>query len=130
MSHLEIFGLYLALNLILFVWLTGRVIVVRRSHKISLGDNEDNNLRKRIRSQANFAETAPLALIGLLTLAFFQIPVWCLHLFGGALTLGRICHAHGMLQRGAIGAGRPLGMVMTLLVILAEAFYILYLVLT
>ena len=130
MSHFETFGLYLALNLLIFVFLTVRVIVIRRGERISLGDADNRTLRKRIRSQGNFAETTPIAMIGLLTLAFLQVPIWAIHLFGIIFTLARLLHAHGMVQRGAIGPGRPLGMLMTLGVILGEALTILYCVFT
>ena len=130
MSHFEAFGLYLALTLLIFTVLTLRIVVVRRGHRISLGDGDDKNLRKRIRSHGNFAETAPLALLGLLTLAFLQVPIILIHIFGAAYIIGRLAHAHGMMQRGAIGPGRPLGMVITLSVILGEALTILYSVLT
>ncbi len=130
MSHFETFGLYLALSMLIFAFLTFRVIAVRRGQRISLGDGDDNNLRKRIRSQANFVECTPLAMLGLLTLAFLQVPILAIHIFGAAFLLGRLLHAHGMMQKGAIGAGRPLGMMITLLVVLGEALYILYSVIT
>ena len=130
MTLFEIVGLYVALNAILFVWLTLRVIAVRRRERISLGDNDDSNLRKRIRSQANFTETAPIALIGLLTLAALSAPPILLHIFGISLTAGRLCHSHGMMQRGAIGSARPIGMLLTLFTIFGEALSIAYLILT
>ena len=128
MTGFEIAGLYIALNALLFVWLTLRVIAVRRRERISLGDSDNSNLRKRIRSQANFAETAPLALIGLLALAALQAAPLALHLFGGGLTLGRLLHSHGMMQKAAIGPARPVGMLMTLLVIVGQAIYLAYLI--
>jgi len=128
MTLFEIVGLYVALNAILFVWLTLRVVAVRRREKISLGDNEDSNLRKRIRSQANFTETAPIALIGLLALAALGAANWALHFFGAALTIGRGLHGYGMMGKNAVGPGRPLGMLMTLLVVLGQALYLAYLI--
>lgn len=128
MTLFEIAGLYIALNAILFFWLTARVILVRRRDKISLGDNDDRDLRIRIRSQGNFAETAPMAMIGLIAIAALSGSPLMLHLFGGLFFLGRLLHAHGMMQKHAIGSGRPIGMMMTGLVILGQAFYILYLI--
>ncbi len=128
MSSYEIVAFYVALNTILFVWLTLRVIVVRRRDKVSLGHNDNNNLKKRIRSHANFAETAPLALIGLIVLAALNASTLALHIFGGSLTIGRILHSHGMLQRGAVGPARPIGMLLTLFVLLGQALYMAYLI--
>jgi len=128
MQGYEIAALYIALNSLIFLFLTFRIIAVRRRERISLGDNEDRNLRKRIRSQANFTETTPIALIGLLALASLGAAGLALHILGASLTVGRLIHAHGMMGRGAIGAGRPLGMVLTTLVIFAQAAYLLYLI--
>jgi len=128
MTGFEIAAFYIALNCLIFLVLTFRVIGVRRSEKISLGDKDNSNLRKRIRSQANFAETAPIALIGLLALAALNATNIALHMFGAALTLGRLLHSHGMMGKNAIGTGRPLGMVFTTLVIFGQAIFILYLI--
>ncbi len=127
MEHFEIAGLYIALNCIIFFWLTARVILKRRKEKVSLGDNDDSDLRKLIRSHGNFSETAPMAMIGLLAIAALNGVALFMHIFGGAFILGRLLHAHGMMQTRAIGTGRPVGMMVSGLVILGQALYIIYL---
>ncbi len=130
MTHLEIFALYVALNALLFAFLTFRVIVVRRGERVSLGDNDDGNLRKRIRAQANFTETAPIGLLGLGALALLNANNILMHIFGAGLLIGRCLHAHGMMGKNAVGAGRPLGMMLTLLAIIGQAAYLFYLIFT
>ncbi len=126
MTHFEIISFYFVLNALIFVWLTLRVVAIRRRERISLGDADNSDLRKRIRSQGNFTETFPIAFIGLILVAMIGASSWILHLFGIGLTLGRALHAHGMMQKGAIGAGRPAGMVTTLLVLIGELVYLMY----
>ena len=126
MTLFEIVGTYIALNAIIFVWLTVRVIKVRFKDQVSLGDNDDSNLRKRIRTHGNFTETVPMALIGLIALAMLSAPPFVLHIFGAGLTIGRLLHCHGMMQKGAIGRGRVIGMLMTLFVILGQALSLIH----
>lgn len=52
---------YAGLLALMFVALSARVIVRRRSAHAALGDGDDNDLSRRIRAHGNFAEYAPLA---------------------------------------------------------------------
>ncbi|HGG65737.1 MAG TPA: hypothetical protein ENK34_14315 [Rhodobacteraceae bacterium] len=109
--------LYAGLVALLFVYLSFRVITVRRSDRISLGDGGKSDMAKRIRAQGNCAEYAPIALI-LLALAEFQgAPVWVLHLLGIMLLSGRIIHAWGLSQSPQNLNARVLGMLLTLIMI-------------
>ena len=126
MSHLESFCLYLAITLLLQVWLTMRIALYRRAHRISLGDGDDSVLRKRIRIHGNFTEIMPIALIGLLGLSLLQIPIIWIHVFGAGFIVTRLLHMHGMVQRGAIGPARPLGVMLTMALLIGEAIWLIY----
>jgi len=130
MTTFQIVALYVALNLILVCVLMIRVGGQRLSKKVSIGDGGDSHLFARIRAHGNYIENAPLALIGLFTLAMMNAHPIALHIFGIAFLLGRILHAHGMDQKDANGKGRGLGMMLTMLALIGPAFYLLYLIFT
>ena len=82
MTLFEIVGLYVAVNILLAPLLMYRVGQVRMSSKVSLGDGGDAKLLSRIRAHANFTDTAPFALIGLISLASLSANPIALHVFG------------------------------------------------
>ena len=127
MTSLQIVALYAGINLILLPILMFRVGQVRMSSKTSLGDGDDFNLLARIRAHANFTETTPFALLGLLIIGMMSgTPAWLLHALGGGFTFGRVAHAHGMAQEKALGKGRTVGAVLSLLTFLVMGGYLLY----
>lgn len=84
---------YTALLGLLLIVLSVRVVGVRRSQQISLGDGGDKGLRGRIRAHGNFTEYTPMAL---LLMAFAEAQgglLWLIHAMGIALLAGRIAHA-------------------------------------
>ncbi len=126
MTLFEIVALYAAINLILAPLLMLRVGKVRIGKKVNLGDGGDPDLLSRIRAHGNFAENAPLLLIGLLCLASLSVLPIVLHVFGATFTLGRIFHALGM--SGAFKQGRLVGTLATLLSYLGMAITLLYMI--
>ena len=113
--------LYAGLLALLLVFLSFRVIFYRFSARISLGDEDDKNLRKRIRVQANCAEYAPFGVILLLLAELQGAPLWALHLLGGTLVAGRLLHAVGMGSTPQILRLRQAGMVLTFTMFMATA---------
>lgn len=112
---------YAGLLALLFVFLSLRVIRFRRAAGVSLGDGGDEELRRRIRAHANFAEYAPLALI-LMTLAEVQgQAAWIIHLVGVPLVAGRAAHAYAVSQAPQIMPLRVAGMIATIAAILVAA---------
>ena len=93
---MHVTALYAAPLALLFLALSIRVIALRRSARVSLGDGGDTNLLRRVRVQANFAEYVPLALVLLGLAETLTAPVWFLHVCGLALVAGRMCHAMGV----------------------------------
>ena len=113
--------LYAGLIGLMFIWLSGRVILGRYSAKVSVGDGGDSDLFKRIRAQQNCAEYAPLGLI-LLGLAEFQgAPFWVVHSLGASLVIGRLAHAIGFGATPQIVPLRQVGMVLTFAMLIATA---------
>ena len=114
---LTITPIYAGLIALFFIYLSMRVISVRRSDRISLGDGDRSDMAYRIRAHANLAEYAPLALI-LLALAELQgAPIWVVHLLGIILLVGRLLHAWGLIQIPQNLRARVWGMMLTLIMI-------------
>jgi len=111
---ISITPLYAGLIALLFIYLSFRVISIRRSDKISLGDGGKSDMSYRIRAQGNCAEYAPLGLI-LLAMAELQgAPCWVIHLLGIMLVAGRVVHAWGLSQSPQNLPARVYGMMLTL----------------
>ena len=102
---------------ILNVWLMLRVGAVRRAEKISVGDEDNEALIRRMRAQANFVENAPfvLILIGAIELAGRGEP-W-LAWVAGLFIVARVAHAFGM-DGGSLQIGRMIGTIVSLLTLL------------
>ena len=107
---------------LLHIWLSLRVSLLRRPLKIGIGDGGNDQLARRMRAHANFAENMPIMLI---LLALLELATrgnyW---LWGAAILfiLARILHAFGMDRPGA-NAMRVVGIVVTWVVLLGLAAY-------
>ncbi|MEL7043041.1 MAG: MAPEG family protein [Pseudomonadota bacterium] len=124
MSALEVASVYIAINILILVWLAVRVVSRRFRGKISIGDGGSEDLARAIRVHGNASEYIPPTLVGFLAAAFLNAPVWSLHAMGIAFTLGRIIHAIGM------GGGplilRQLGMMLTWTVMVILSLAVVY----
>jgi uncharacterized protein len=119
-------ALYAALLALLYVWLSMRVIQVRRSAKVSLGDAGDDVLTRRVRAHANCAEYVPIGLILIFFVEQLWQSWWLIHALGAAFVLGRVLHAHGMAGTDRMWFKlRKQGMVLTFAVIAIAAIAIL-----
>ncbi len=124
-------ALFLALNLLLLFILGYRAIDTRRKTGIGLGHGDNDEMMRAMRIHANFAEYAPLPLLGLFALAALAAPVWLIEVLGGVFTLARYAHAFGFTApEGQRPAGRFYGILLTGLVLLAEAAALLYYIFT
>lgn len=130
MTLFEITGLYVALNIFLLLALTFRVGQVRMKANVSLGDGGNFKLQSRIRAHGNYIEYAPLAILGLFALAGLGAYPYVLHFFGIFFLMARISHAIGMDGKNALGKGRVIGIIMTLLTLIGQAACILFLIFT
>lgn len=114
MVRLEIAAIYAGVNILLLLILAFRVPGMRQKHKVSLGHGENPELLRAMRAHGNAAEYIPAGLVGLTLLALLDpaSPLWVLHAAGGALTLGRLLHAGGLMA-GEINFGRVAGTILS-----------------
>ena len=124
MNDMQVAGVYIAVNIILLVYLALRVVGNRRRGSISIGDGGDERLTLAIRVHGNASENMPIAMIGLAAMVHLQAGALLIHICGGAFTAGRLMHAFG-LSNGVL-FGRQLGMLLTWLSMLAIAGIILW----
>lgn len=111
-------ALYAGLLGLLFLFLSFRVIHLRRHHKVSVGDGGEKALAKAMRVQANCVEYASVGLILLIADELQGAPAWAIHGLGVTLVLGRALHAFGFGSTPQIVPARIWGMVLTLSMIL------------
>ncbi|MCR4377635.1 MAG: MAPEG family protein [Rhodospirillales bacterium] len=108
--------LYVALNVLLLIVLSFRVVHFRIENQVSLGDGGVMDLQRSIRAHGNLAEYAPFALLLMALLEFNGLPVWQLHLLGGVFSAARVAHAYGVLD--ARRAPRSMGALVSMVVLM------------
>jgi uncharacterized membrane protein YecN with MAPEG domain len=104
-----------------YIALSIRVIGVRKSERIGLGDGGHGGLQRRMRAHGNFAEYAPLALLLMLMLELTGTTAWLLWALGIALLIGRALHAYSVSQEPEPLKFRIAGMGLTFTVLTAAA---------
>lgn len=110
---MRVSALYGGLLAVMLLFLSYRVILYRRRHRIDLGDGEDPLLARLVRAQANFAEYAPFGLLMLMLLELGAWPSWLLHGLGVTLISGRLAHAWSFSVAELRLRSRTAGMVLT-----------------
>jgi uncharacterized membrane protein YecN with MAPEG domain len=111
---------------LMLVWLSLRVVLVRRAANVELGDGGSEPLTRRIRAHGNFVENAPffLLLVALLELnGAGERVLWAATI---AFFLVRLAHVFGM-DRKAPNALRIVGAVGTWTVLLLLGGWAIYL---
>ena len=112
---------YAGLIALVFVFLSFRVIGLRRRVGIGLGDGGDLSLMRRQRVHGNFAEYVPLVIV-LMALAELQgQSLWKIHLIGICLIGGRLLHAYGVSQEPETTRLRVAGMFLTFVALISGA---------
>lgn len=124
-SALTVTSLYAALLGLMFIPFTMRVGLYRGKTGIHIGDGDDPALLKRIRGQANFIETVPLALILLILMELGGASSTWMHSLGAALTLGRLAHYLQLTDLVSPILFRIGGMLATLLVYIISSCWLL-----
>ena len=99
------------------IWLAIRIGKLRGSEKVSVGDGGSEPLIRRMRAQANFIEQTPLTLLLVAGVELAGKGGQWLAPAAAVFILGRIAHAFGM--DGNFNAGRPIGMLTSMLFQLA-----------
>jgi uncharacterized protein len=104
-----------------FVALSVRTLLLRRSLGVGLGDGDQPMLARAVRVHSNFAEYVP---ISLLLIYFLETQVeaglW-IHVLCSALLIGRITHAFGVSQVKENYRYRVIGMALTFTVIISAS---------
>lgn len=116
---------YAALLTILFIGLSVRTIKQRFRHQVAVGDGNQPELVRAMRAHANFAEYVPLALILMWMTEAVNYPSWVIHILGVMLVVGRFSHAYGIMQVNENLRFRQLGMLLTFLVLVTAAVFLL-----
>ena len=117
-----------ALLAFLFIYLSFRVINIRKDRQIAIGSAGIPELERAMRVHANFAEFVPFALLLLALNAWRGLPEWILSIFCAALVLGRFAHAYGVSQVNENFRYRTMGMLATFGVLGLSAASLLVLV--
>ncbi|MCX7340687.1 MAG: MAPEG family protein [Hyphomicrobiales bacterium] len=112
-AHVSAAALYTGVLILMGIVLQFRVIGLRRSKKIGIGDGKDPMLARAIRVHANFAENVPFALAGMVMLALIGAPASVIHGVGILTVVGRALHAVGLTSSAGSSFGRVGGMMMT-----------------
>lgn len=123
--NIHITLIYAAALALVFVALSIRVIRHRFGTQVILGDGGHNKLSIAIRTHANFSEYIPLTLILIMGVELLGYPSALVHAFGIILVLARLSHVYGLATKNGAGAGRPIGVVTTLGLMVASAVMIL-----
>ena len=116
---LTITALYAGLLGLIFIVLSFKIVGIRKSESIGIGDGGNEKLQLACRVQANFAEYVPMALI---LLAILELNSWAplyVHIIGASLVIGRLLHAWGYSKTSGISVGRFSGILMTWSAIIA-----------
>jgi len=122
---LYITPLFAGLLTLLYIFLSVRVIGVRKSERIGLGDGGHGALQRRMRAHGNFAEYTPLGLILMLLLELTGATPWLLWALGVGLFTGRALHAYSVSQEPEPLRFRIAGMALTFTVLVVAALMLL-----
>jgi uncharacterized protein len=106
-------GVYIAMIILMAIFLSVRVIMQRRSKLIGIGDGGDKIAARTIRAHANFCEYAPFAMALLILLPLIGVASWIIHTVGSLFLLGRAGHAYGLSLSAGSSIGRVGGMMLT-----------------
>jgi uncharacterized membrane protein YecN with MAPEG domain len=87
---------YAAILVLIFVFLSARVIQMRASAKIGIGTGNDPAMERRIRVHGNFSEYVPLALLLLTFMEMLHLSRYLIHVLCIVLIVARIVHAIGV----------------------------------
>ncbi len=105
----------------MLISLSLRVVRLRRTSNVSVGDDGDRLLLRGMRAQANFIEYAPFTLL-LMGLTELQgTSAWLLHAIGLTLLAGRVMHAFGLSVEPDNFPLRVRGMYLTITALTASA---------
>ncbi len=83
-------------------------------------------LQRKVRAHGNFAEYVPHGLLFVVVLELMQAQSWLIWLLGGSLTIARIAHAYGLINRYGPSISRATGFFLTWFVYIIGSMACLY----
>lgn len=116
MTKLEVAAFLAGINLLILIVTAVRVMLTRRTEKVSLGDGGNPAMLRAMRAHGNAAENIPVAIGAMLILSLLDpVPLWTLQLQGAVFTAGRLVHAYGVSTHTGPGPGqgRVIGMALS-----------------
>lgn len=122
---MEVTALFAGILGLIFFGLTIRIIYIRRTNKIALGDGGHQSLAKAIRAHSNFIEYVPIVLVLFTLLEFRGAEDFLLYCLGTLLVIGRLLHAYGISQVDENYRYRVSGMVLTNIVLVSASLRLL-----
>ncbi|WP_251360000.1 MAPEG family protein [Kangiella sp. TOML190] len=117
--------IYAAILAILMLVLATKVVLTRRKLRIGVGDKGDGAMLKVIRVHGNATEYVPITLILLALAELNGASAYLINSWGIAFVVGRLIHAYGLGRSIGVSFGRFYGTILTWLVILSLAIYLL-----
>jgi uncharacterized membrane protein YecN with MAPEG domain len=124
------FGFYAAVNALILLVLSMRVVRARFKTNTAIGDGGRPEMAAPLRAHANNAEYMPVALILLWALASpLGRSIWLIHGMGVTLTIGRVLHAIGLSRTIGPSPLRFAGMVLTWIALVVGIAGVLWFVL-
>lgn len=124
MPPLEAAAVYVGINILLLIYLSSRVVFMRRSAKVSVGHGSNVELELRTRTHGNASEYIPAMMVGLVTAAYMGFPALWIHILGASFTFGRVLHAIGLSR--TIFPLRVSGMLLTWFAMILIAGMLIY----
>ena len=106
--------IYAAIIALIFVGLSFRALLMRRSLGVGIGTGDDQKLTRAIRAHSNFSEYVPIALILIYFLETETGSGLWVHVLCISLIAGGLLHAYGVSQVKEDYCFRVAGMVLTL----------------
>lgn len=117
-------GFYVAALILLNIFLSFRIIALRRRHKVGIGTSKNPELSLAVRAHANLTEHAPLLLIMMACIELsFDEKTW-VHILGVSLVLARLLHSWGLSHSAGQSFGRFAGTLLTFVVGISAAVII------
>jgi uncharacterized protein len=116
---------YAALFVLIFVVLAFRVIRLRQTYRVGIGFGGHADLERLSRVHSNFAEYVPFAILLLAFMEMQRQSIWLIHILAIVLLVARLIHAFGVSQQNETIAFRATGMMMTIIVLVVAAIFLL-----
>lgn len=114
-----------AILALVLVYLSLRVVKLRKRHLVAIGDGGHVDLQRAIRAQGNFTEYVPMALLLLYGLEQMQMADWLVGILSLMLVVGRLLHAWSISQLKENFRIRFVGMALTFASLVVSALTIM-----